>query len=161
MTVGTAAALSTTDPSPALQSASEADQATAFEAPPVGEAPWQLLRPLALGSTLASGWTVAALSGAAQGSCVVTLRNERGRNHRIHICRNGGEPQGLVYTDHFDLLVMNGGQGDLPTEEGLAQAVAELAHVLAANHAAATPLVNDLLSHAERVDRFAATGKLL
>ena len=30
-------------------------------------------------------------------------------------------------------VVMNGGEGDLPTEEGLAQAVAEVAHVLAAN----------------------------
>jgi hypothetical protein len=129
-------------------------------AQPVAEAPWELLSPLALGATVAHGWTVAGLSGAVDGSCVLTLQNARGRSHRVHICRNGGQPQGLVYTDHFDLLVMNGGQGDLPTEEGLAQAVAEVAHVLAANQSAAAPVVNALMPHAERVDRYAAVGKL-
>ena len=57
-----------------------------------------------------------------------------------------------MYTERLDLVVMNGGQGDLPTEEGLAQAVAEVAHVLAANEGdrQQEPVVTALLPHAER-----------
>lgn len=126
----------------------------AVGAPP----PWELLRPLVLGSVVAHGWRVAELSEVMDGACVLTLRNERGRTQRVHLCRNDGRPQGLVYTDRFDLVVMNGGQGDLPTEEGSAQAVAEVAHVLAANerdweHDRTTVA---FLPHAARLRRFAA-----
>ena len=40
-----------------------------------------------------------------------------------------------MYTRQFDLVVMNGGAGELPTDEGLAQAVAALAHAVARNEA--------------------------
>lgn len=126
--------------------------------PPVSAPPWELLRPLAAGSMVAHGWRVAELSGVADGSLVLTLENARGRTHRVHVCRNDGDPQGLVYTKRFDLVVMNGGRGDLPTEEGLAQAIAEVAHVLAANES--EPAVAALLPHAERVQRFAAAAAL-
>jgi hypothetical protein len=114
---------------------------------------WELLHPLALGSTLAHGWRVAGLTGALDGACVLTLQNERGRAHRVHLCRNDGQPQGLVHTEQFDLVVMNGGAGDLPTEEGLAQAVADVAHVLARNEADSrhAALVTALVSQSERV----------
>jgi hypothetical protein len=130
--------------------------------PVLAPPPWELLRPLAMGSLVAHGWRVADLSEVANGSFVLTLQNERGRSHRIHLCRNDGRPQGLVYTEQLDLVVMNGGQGDLPTEEGLAQAVAEVAHVIAGNerdrrHRA---LVTALLPQAERVQRFAAAARL-
>lgn len=114
-------------------------------------APWDLLHPLAEGSRVTHGWRVAGLTGAVDGSCVVTLQNGKGRAHRVHICRNDGSPQGIVYTDRFDLVVMNGGQGDLPTEEGFAQAVAELAHVLAANERDQQSVVAALLPQSERV----------
>lgn len=104
-------------------------EAASIATPP----PWQLIHPLKVGSTVAYGWSVAGLTGAVDGSAVVTLQNKRGRTHRVHICRNDGRPQGLVYTRNFDLVVMNGGRGDLPTEEGFARAVAELGHVLAMN----------------------------
>ncbi len=119
--------------------------------------PWELLQPLASGSALGHGWHVADLSGEADGVCVLTLRNARGRAHRVHLCRNDGRPQGLVYTERFDLVVMNGGQGDLPTEEGLAQAVAEVAHVLAANERR-PELVAGLLPQRERVRLFAGAA---
>jgi hypothetical protein len=90
----------------------------------------------------------------------LTLENERGRAHRVHICRNDGRPQGLVYTKRFDLVVMNGGQGDLPTEEGFARAVAEVAHVLAANERGWQQEPVALLPHAERVQRFADAAQL-
>lgn len=139
--------------------------APSANAPRIGEgplttesaaAPWELLDPLAMGSEVANGWRVAGLTGAVDGSCVVTLQNERGRALRVHVCRNDGRPQGLVYTRRFDLVVMNGGQGDLPTEEGFAQAVAELAHVLAANEVdpRQASVVAALMPHSERVHQF-------
>jgi hypothetical protein len=119
--------------------------------------PWELLSPLAAGAVLGHGWRLADLSPVRDGACVVTLQNARGRAHRVHLCRNDGTPQGIIYTRRVDLVVMNEGHGDLPTEEGLAQAVAELAHVIAANEAKAPEgVVAELLPHAERLRRFAA-----
>jgi hypothetical protein len=116
--------------------------------------------PLAAGSVVAHGWRLADLAAVRDGSCVVTLQNKRGRSHRVHLCRNDGNPQGIVYTRRVDLVVMNEGQGDLPTEEKLAQAVAELAHVVAANERKAPDRIfTDLLPHAERMRRFASAGE--
>lgn len=132
---------------------SEAPPAVAsIDAPP----PWELLHPLKLGAVVGYGWSVAELTGAVDGSAVVTLRNKRGRTHRVHICRNDGKPQGLVYTRRFDLVVMNGGRGDLPTEEGFARAVAELGHVLATNEndPRQRAIVAALLPQAERLQLF-------
>ena len=118
-------------------------------------APWELVRPLAMGSVVAHGWRVAGLTGAVDGSCVLTLQNERGRAHRVHLCRNDGTSAGPgVHEAASTCVVMNGGQGDLPTEEGFAQAVAEVAHVLAANEQRhGQPVVAALLPHAERLRR--------
>jgi hypothetical protein len=121
--------------------------------------PWELVSPFAAGAVLAHGWRLVDLSPVRDGACVVTLENERGRAARVHLCHNDGTPQGLVYTRRVDLVVMNGGQGDLPTEEGLAQAVATLAHRVAANEATmSASLFAALLPHAERVQRFAAAA---
>ncbi len=126
--------------------------------PENGPAPWALLRPLAPGAALGHGWSVGELTEVKDGSCVLSLQNDRGREHRVHLCRNDGRPQGLVYTEHLDLVVMNGGQGDLPTDEGLAQAVAQVSHVVAANEGQQRPIVVALLPHAERLRLF-ATGE--
>jgi len=120
--------------------------------------PWDLLRPLKAGAKVTRDWKVADLTGIVDGTCVLTLQNRRGRMHRIHLCRNDGRPQGLVYTDRVDLVVMNGGQGDLPTDETLAQAVAQVAHVLASNEARQAGLVTALLPHAERLRMFSGTA---
>jgi hypothetical protein len=118
--------------------------------------PWELLSPLTAGAPVANGWRATQLSAVTNGSCVLTLENARGRTHRVHLCSNDGQPQGLVFTKHLDLVVMNGGQGDQPTEEGLAQAVAEVAHVLARNEERQPEVVASLLPHAERLSRFDA-----
>ena len=120
--------------------------------------PWELLSPLGAGSVVGHGWRLVALGPVEDGSCVVTLQNARGRSHRVHLCRNDGKPQGIIYTRRVDLVVMNEGYGDLPTEERLAQAVAELAHVIAANEATVPDRVAELLPHAERLRRFAAAA---
>ena len=126
----------------------------AISAPP----PWDLLSPLVAGSVVGHGWRLVNLGPVEDGSCVVTLQNRRGRSHRVHLCRNDGNPQGIVYTRRVDLVVMNEGYGDLPTEERLAQAVAELAHVIATNEAMVPDGVAELLPHAERLRRFAAAA---
>ena len=126
----------------------------AISSPP----PWDLLSPLVAGSVVGHGWRLVDLSPLQDGSCVVTLQNRRGRSHRVHLCRNDGSPQGIIYTRRVDLVVMNEGYGDLPTEERLAQAVAKLAHVIAANEARVPGRVTELLPHAERLRRFAAAA---
>lgn len=120
-------------------------------------APWSLLSPLSAGAIASHGWRLSDLSDVVDGSCILTLQNERGRSHRVHLCRNDGRPQGLVFTKRFDLVVMNGGAGDLPTDEGFAQAVAAVSHVVAANEDRERGLVPVLLSHEERVRRFSGT----
>jgi hypothetical protein len=128
----------------------------------VQPAPWSLLSPLAQGAAVAHGWHVAGLTEVVDGSCALTLANQRGRELRLHLCRNDGRPRGLAYTNRLDLMVMNGGLGDLPTEETFAQAVAEVAHVLAANEGRSEheAVLSALLSHAERSERFGAAAQL-
>jgi hypothetical protein len=118
--------------------------------------PWELLGPLGAGAAVAHGWRLVDLSPIRQGSSVVTLENAKGRPRRIHLCRNDGSPQGIIYTRRLDLVVMNEGNGELPTEEGLAQAVAALAHAIAANEAKMPDVVAELLPHAERLRQFAS-----
>ena len=119
--------------------------------------PWALVAPFGAGAMVAHGWHLVDLTPVRDGSAVATLQNERGHAHRIHLCRNDGSPQGLVYTRQVDLVVMNQGYGDLPTEEHFGQAVAALAHAVAANEATVADAVfADLLPHTERVQRFAA-----
>src|SRR5262245_25338478 len=49
--------------------------------------PWALLSPLVAGALVGHGWRLSDLSPVQDGSCVVTLENERGRAHRVHLCR--------------------------------------------------------------------------
>jgi hypothetical protein len=150
-------------PAPASPPAAPDPFATVIDSGPPetlsAPAPWDLVRPLAIGSMVAHGWRVAGLTGVVDGSSVLTLENQRGRTQRVHLCRNDGRPQGLVCTKRFDLVVMNGGQGDVPTDEGLAQAVAEVAHALAANEddRQHQHLVTALLPQAERVRLFSGS----
>lgn len=130
-----------------------AAESAAIAAPP----PWELVAPFTAGSPIAHGWRLADVSAVRDGSAVVTLANARGRAYRIHLCRNDGSPQGVIYTRRVDFVVMNQGYGDLPTEEHLGQAVAELAHAVAANEATVGDGVwTALLPHRARVARFAA-----
>jgi hypothetical protein len=146
------------DPAGAKAAMPGADEAAENAAPP----PWALLAPFGAGAVVAHGWRLVDVTPVRDGAAVVTLQNTRGRAHRVHLCRNDGSPQGVVYTRRVDLVVMNQGYGDLPTEEHLGQAVAELAHAVAANEAAvADGVFAHLLPHTERVRRFAAADEAL
>lgn len=135
------------DPNAYVVDAGPAETATA-------PAPWQLISPLMQGSVVVAGWQLTDFTGVSDGACVITLQNSKGRAQRIHLCRNDGSPQGLIHTKRLDLVVMNGGQGELATDEGFAQAVAQLAHVLAKNEDFQSTAISALLPHAERVRLF-------
>lgn len=120
--------------------------------------PWELVAPLVAGALVHGDWRLSALDGVSAGSCVATLSNGR-RTQRVHLCRNGGRPSGVVHTERVDLVVMNGGDGALATDEGLAQAVAALAHVVARNEARVADL-DELLGHEERVALYADSARL-
>jgi hypothetical protein len=161
--VGTAVAAtrplreSTDEPPADRDGENVAAQRTAAQ--PAAPAPWELVAPFTAGSEVAYGWHLADLTAVQDGSAVATLQNGRGRAHRVHVCANDGTPQGIVYTRRIDLVVMNQGYGDLPTEEHFGQAVAKLAHAIAANEGrVAESVLAALLPHAERVERFAAAN---
>jgi hypothetical protein len=136
-----------------LDTMAPATDAAVITSPP----PWELVAPFGVGSLVAHGWHLTDLTPVRDGSAVVTLQNERGRAYRIHLCRNDGSPQGVIYTRRVDLVMMNQGYGELPTEEHLGQAVAALARAVAANEATmADGVFAELLPHSERVQRFAA-----
>jgi hypothetical protein len=123
-------------------------------------APWELVAPFSAGAVVARGWRLVDLSPVRDGSAVVTLQNARGRAHRVHLCRNHGDPQGLICTRRVDLVVMNEGNGELPTEEHLGQAVAALAHAVAANEGRMPDaVVAALLPHTQRLQRFATAAE--
>ena len=123
--------------------------------------PWDLVAPFAAGAEVAHGWRLTDLTSIRDGSTVATLQNARGRSHRIHLCQNDGTPRGVVYTRRVDLVVMNQGYGDLPTEEHFGQAVAALAHAVAANEGrVSNDIFAELLPHGERVQRFASADGL-
>jgi len=125
-------------------------------------APWALVAPFVAGAEVAHGWRLVDLTPVQDGSTVVTLQNARGCAQRVHLCRNDGSPQGVIYTQRVDLVVMNEGYGDLPTDEHLGQAVASLAHAIAANEATvADEVFAALVPHAERVRRYAAADDAL
>ncbi len=118
--------------------------------------PWALLAPLADGAPVAHGWCLVGLGGVVEGGFELTLRDEQARERRVLVCRNDGQPRGIVFTARFDLFVVNDSKGDRQaTEEGLAQAVAKLAHLLAANegHGQHESLHAALSTHAERTQR--------
>lgn len=145
------------EPAAAVEAAAETPTVTAAD--DATPAPWELLAPLRAGAEVAHGWQLGDLTPVRDGSAVLTLQNARGRAYRIHLCANDGSPAGLVYTQRVDLVVMNQGYGELPTEETLGQAVAAVAHTIAANEArAADAVFAGLLPHGERVRRFAAAN---
>lgn len=89
--------------------------------------PWELVAPLVVGSYVGSGWRVKALSAIRQGAAVLTLAHLSGEVAEIHVCRRSGLARGLAHTAYLDLLLMNDGDGELPTPEGVGRAVKTVA----------------------------------
>ena len=117
--------------------------------------PWWLLAPLAAGSSVGRGWSLDALSPVRDGAAVLSLSHRDGRLARLHICAHDGRPRGLAHTALFDLVLMDGGQGDRPTDESLGRVLLTLAHHLRRNELRSddqqVASVGGLLSHDQRV----------
>jgi len=85
--------------------------------------PWELIAPLAVGTYVGSGWRVKGLSRIEQGAAILTLAHRSGEQADVHVCRRGGLQRGLAHTALLDLYLMNDGDGDRPTPEGVGRAV--------------------------------------
>lgn len=121
---------------------------------PDGPEPWWLIFPLSQGAKLAKGWEVSSLSRVERGASVLALTRNSGETARIHICFRQGKAKGLAHTEMFDLLLMDGGNGDRPTEEGLARVLKDIARRIRKNEvredANLRPL-SRMQTHEERV----------
>lgn len=156
---GAAVSAPRTSPVDTIAAQGPVPSGVAAESPPTpaGLVPWHVLAPLSAGSSLYGGWTLAACSPVFDGAAVLTLRNAEGRERRVHLCRRGSEPAGIAQSRRFDLVLMNGGAGDVGTDESLAQAIAQIAQRIESNDAkpASRELEEKLLSHTERQRQFA------
>lgn len=122
-------------------------------------APWWLLSPLQQGSSIGLGWRVSALSTVDRGAAVLALFHRDGREARVHLCAHHGTPRGLAHSALFDLILMDGGQGDRDTPEDLGRALVNLAARVRGNEisdkADLRPLAH-MMTHAERVALYGA-----
>lgn len=136
------------DPSPPPQVESTAE---------AGSGPWWLLAPLKRGSHLGHGWHLAHLGAVQRGASVLTLQSREGQVARVHLCQHQGAPKGLAHTELLDMVLMDGGKGDLETPESLGRVLLGLAGVMRDNelkHQGDLAELGRMLSHDERVEAF-------
>ena len=124
---------------------------------PDGPEPWWLIYPLEKGSKLPRGWRIQALSRVERGASVLELARNSEESVRLHICFREGEAKGLAHSEMFDLLLMDGGNGDRPTDEDLARVLKDIARRIRTNavreDANLRPLAR-MQTHDERVGAY-------
>lgn len=116
-------------------------------------APWWLFAPLQAGASVGLGWRLTALSPIERGAAVLTLTQvgTPGAEARVHLCAHHGQPRGLAHSALFDLVLMDGGQGNKPTDEGLGRVLLGLAARLRrTEQSGELTAVARLLTHGER-----------
>lgn len=102
------------------------------------DAAWALA-PLDAGSPLVDGWSFAGMDPVTDGRAAIHMRHASGATAVVHLCRrNPAHERGLASTRHFDLVLMNGAQGDTTTPEGVGRATLALARRIAANEPGAS-----------------------
>ncbi|MFT5679167.1 MAG: hypothetical protein ACI8RZ_000071 [Myxococcota bacterium] len=141
----------------ALTSASQHRSIAAFARGEDAGAPWWLMAPLSAGSSIGGGWSLAGLSPVAAGASVLTVAHRDGRQTRVHLCTWSEAPRGVAHTALLDMVVMDGGQGDQPTEESLGRALRSLASRIRRNELDSGVDLAELArmqSHEERVARY-------
>ena len=114
-----------------------------------------LLNPLKLGSSVGKGWSIRKLTAVRSGSSVLTLSHGVHGEARIHICARSGAGNGLSQTLLLDFVLMDGGDGNLRTNEGLARVVKGIANRVAKNEVCAVDsstldAMSRMLTHDER-----------
>ena len=121
--------------------------------PASGEAPWWLLAPLGPGASVGKGWSVAGLERVERGAARLLLVKGEHRAS-VHLCLHEGAPKGPSHTEMFDLVLMDGGDGDKPTPVDLARVLRDLSNVIRRNEVAADgdwEQMAKLMTHSERV----------
>lgn len=121
------------------------------------DAPWDLISPLSTGSRLAGGWRVQGLSGVRKGAAVLTLIHAEHGEAQIHVCAHNGRPQGIASTAMLDLVIMDGGDGDKPTNERLGRIVMDIASRIRKNEthdSADLRTMSRMMPHGERIDAY-------
>lgn len=127
---------------------------------PTSDNLWPLLAPLKPGDSVGLGWRVQELSVVESGAAVMTLTSVD-RTERVHLCRRELGAHGLAHTEHLDLLLMNQGDGAVPTDENLARVLNVLAELIRRNEKAGMSLPEGLLSHAARLLFYRSGGSEL
>ena len=121
---------------------------------------WPLLSPLQPGDSVGLGWRVQELSVVESGAAVLTLTSGV-RTERVHLCRRELASHGLAHSEHLDLLLMNNGDGAVPTDEHLARVLNVLAELIRRNEKVGMTLPEGLLSHAARLVFYRSGGSEL
>jgi hypothetical protein len=128
---------------------------TAPASPTLQSGPWELIAPYRAGAPLALGWRVADLSAVERGAVTLRLRHDGGAEAGVALCRNGGQPRGVAHTEQLDLILINGGHGDSPTDEDLGRVLVSLAELLRGRD------LDGLMTHAERLRQLPPAGARL
>lgn len=110
------------------------------------------------GGELGLGWAVQSLSAIDRGAMVLSLSHADGRTARVHLCTHDGQPRGLAHTELLDFILMDGGQGDLPTEEDLGRVLLSLADRLGQQELEGLSDLFDLASLQTHDERMAQYG---
>ncbi|MEL6349631.1 MAG: twin-arginine translocation signal domain-containing protein [Myxococcota bacterium] len=106
---------------------------------------------------LGLGWFIVRMSAVQRGAMVLSLGHEDGRLARVHLCAHDGEPRGLAHTALLDFILMDGGQGDRPTEEDLGRVLVSLANRLREHELDSALNLLELATletHGQRVTRY-------
>jgi hypothetical protein len=124
-----------------------------------GEAPWCLVSPLTMGSNVGKGWRIQNLSALEAGASILTLQHPTRGTARVHLCARRGGGHGLTHTQLLDLILMDGGTGELRTQEGLARVVTGIGKRIAKNELGAVDeetidAMSRMLTHKERMAIF-------
>lgn len=121
-------------------------------------APWWLLGSLRAGSAVGRGWRIDDLTPVREGATILSLSHRDGRLARVHICARQGRPSGLAHTAMFDLVLMDGGQGDQQTDEALGRVLKQVARSVARAERTVDEqglrTVLGLRTHSDRVARY-------
>ena len=122
-----------------------------------GAAPWWLLAPLTVGSSLAFGWYIGGLSDVTRGAAVLTLKHSTGKSIRLHLCGYEDTPRGIAHTGLVDIVLMDGSFGDSKTEERVGRIILGIAKKIASNELSPngdlSPLAQ-MISHDQRKELF-------
>ena len=124
---------------------------------PDGPEPWWLIFPLEKGSRLAKGWQIVRLSRVQRGASVLELVHHSGARARVHVCYRQGAAKGLAHSELFDLLLMDGGDGNQQTDESLGRVLKDIERRIRKNEVREDVNLRPLArmqTHDERVDAY-------